>query len=488
MTKQDTLNAKLNIKDISFLNSIRSIAVIGSSKRSDYSFLRRHAEMFKGPVYAVHPTATEIRGFDDGTQNKIYSSVELIPEDIDYVFISTPASKILEVIDGCVKKGVKLASIFTAGLADLGTEEGEQLEKEMISKLNNSMRVLGPNCLGLFYPKKGISWRANFPSESGNVGFLAQSGGICDLVVFHGAEMGLHFSKVFSYGNGNDLDLVDLLYFLSNDPETEIILCYIEGINEGRGEALREVLAQNKKPIIFLKVGKSKSATIAAKTHTASIAGEYHLWEAVFNQYNIIEVKSVEQLIYAAKLIDCYGAFKFNSAAILVLSGGYGVVLADLLEEEGISVPPFSPEIQKQIDLKFKAVGTGTKNPLDVSGHLRNLKLVQQLIELALSDDAIDGIITALPTFYLSYGSKDGRRNQFSGFENPVSKVMSLGHKYNKPIIVIMQGTIYPKTREIFATKLNEAKIAVFNDPSEFLSILPKISKYSERVKKKKIN
>ncbi|MHA1527257.1 MAG: hypothetical protein ACTSQD_09505, partial [Promethearchaeota archaeon] len=159
---------------------------------------------------------------------------------------------------------------------------------------------------------------------------------------------------------------------------------------------------------------------------------------------------------------------------------------ADLLEEEGISVPPFSPEIQKQIDLKFKAVGTGTKNPLDVSGHLRNLKLVQQLIELALSDDAIDGIITALPSFYLSYGSKDGRRNQFSSFENPVSKVMSLGHKYNKPIIVIMQGTIYPKTREIYVTKLNEAKIAVFNDPSEFLSILPKISKYSEKVKKRK--
>ena len=486
MTKQDTLNAKLNIKDISFLNTIRSIAVIGASKRRDYSFLRRHAELFKGPVYAVHPTATEIRGFDDGTQNKIYKSVDLIPEDIDYVFISTPASKILDVIDGCVKKGVKLASIFTAGLADLGTEEGEQLEKDLISKLNNSMRILGPNCLGLFYPKMGISWRGNFPSESGNVGFIAQSGGICDLVVFKGAEMGLHFSKVFSYGNGNDLDIVDLLYFLSNDPETDIILVYLEGINNGRGDALREVLAQNKKPIIFLKAGKSKSTVIAAKTHTASIAGEYHLWEAIFKQYNIIEVNSVEQLIYAAKLIDCYGAFSFKNAAVLVLSGGYGVVLADLLEEEGIGVPPFSPEIQNQIDQKFTAVGTGTKNPLDVSGHLRNLKLVQELIELTLSDDVIDGIITVLPTFYLNYGSKDGRRNQFSSFEKPVAKMMSIGHKYNKPIIVIMQGTIYPKTREIFAKKLDEAKIAVFNDPYEFISILPKISKYSEKEKKRK--
>ncbi len=488
MTKQDTSNVKSNIKDISFLNTIRSMAVIGPSKRRDYRFLRRHAELFKGPVYAVHPTATEIRGFDDGTQNKIYKSVDLIPEDIDYVFIATPASQILEVIEGCIKKGVKLASIFTAGLADLGTEEGEQLEKDLISKLNNSMRILGPNCLGLFYPKKGISWRGNFPSESGNIGFIAQSGGICDLVVFKGAEMGIHFSKVFSYGNGNDLDIVDLLYFLSNDPETDIILCYLEGINDGRGDALREVLAQNKKPIIFLKAGKSKSATIAAKTHTASIAGEYHLWEALFNQYNIIEVKTVEQLIYAAKLIDCYGVFNFKNAAVLVLSGGYGVVLTDLLEEEGVNVPPFSPEIQNQIDQKFKAVGTGTRNPLDVSGHLRNMKLMQELIELALSDKAIDGIVTVLPTFYLNYGSKDGRRNQFASFENSVSKIMSLGHKFNKPIIVIMQGTIYPKTREIFVKKLNEIKIPVFRGPLEFIPLLPKISEYSEKVKKNRKN
>ena len=296
--------------------------------------------------------------------------------------------------------------------------------------------------------------------------------------------MGIHFSKVFSFGNGNDLDIVDLLYFLSNDPETDIILCYLEGINDVRGDALREVLAQNKKPIIFLKAGKSKSAAIAAKTHTASIAGEYHLWEALFNQYNIIEVKTVEQLIYAAKLIDCYGVFNFKNAAVLVLSGGYGVVLTDLLEEEGVNVPPFSPEIQNQIDQKFKAVGTGTRNPLDVSGHLRNMKLMQELIELALSDKAIDGIVTVLPTFYLNYGSKDGRRNQFASFENSVSKIMSLGHKFNKPIIVIMQGTIYPKTREIFVKKLNEIKIPVFRGPLEFIPLLPKISEYSEKVKK----
>jgi len=486
MTKQDTLNAKLNIKDISFINTIRSIAVIGSSKRRDYSFLRRHAELFKGPVYAVHPTATEIPRFDDGTQNKIYKSVDLIPEDIDYVFISTPASQILDVIDGCIKKGVKLASIFTAGLADLGTEEGIQLEKELINKLNNSMRILGPNCLGLFYPKRGISWRGNFPAKPGNIGFIAQSGGICDLVVFNGEEMGIYFSKVFSYGNGNDLDVVDLLYFLSNDPETDIILCYLEGMNDKRGDALRQVLAQNKKPIICLKAGKSQSAVIAAKTHTASIAGEYHIWKAIFNQYNVIEVKSVEHLISAAKLIDCYGVFKLKSAAVLVLSGGYGVVLTDLLEEEGISVPPFSPEIQNQIDQKFKVVGTGTKNPLDVSGHLRNLKLMHELIELALSDTVIDGIITVLPAFYLNYGSRDGRRTQFSSFEKPVAKIMSLGHKYNKPIIIIMQGTTFPKTRENFAKEFAKIKVPMFRDPYEFISLLPKISKYSEEVKKRK--
>lgn len=469
MTKQET--AELNIKDLSFINDINSIAVIGPSRRRDFYFLRTHAQYFKGKLYAVHPNVKEIPRFND---ENIYPSLLDIPGDIDYVYITVPSSQILTVIDDCVEKGVKLASVFTAGFSDLGTEEGRQLEEEMIRRANNNLRILGPNGMGLTYPKKGICWRARFPSEAGNIGFIGQSGGICNLVVYKGSPMGIQFSKVFSYGNGNDVDFVDLLYFLSIDEETDVILCYLEGIKEGRGEDLLKVLKQNKKPIVVLKAGKSKGASIAAKTHTAAITGEYRVWKSIFKKHNVIEVDSVEQLLYAAKLIDAYGLFELKNVAVLSISGGYGVVLVDQIENEGMKVPPFSSETQRQLNQELSAVGTSAKNPLDVSGHMRNFKLAQQIIELVLTDKNIDGLIMDLPSWYLDTSYDLGR---ISMMENNIIELMSLGLIYKKPIIPIIQRANSPEHRDRLMKILDEKKIPAFNEPLQFLSLLPKISK-----------
>ena len=469
MTKHET--SDLNIKDLSFINDINSIAVIGPSRKRDYYFLRTHAEHYKGNIYAVHPKIKEIAGFND---ENIYPSLMDIPEKVDYVYITVPSSRILSVIDDCVEKGVKLASVFTAGFSDLGTEEGRKLEEEMLRRANNSLRIIGPNGMGMTYPKKGICWRAKFPSEPGNIAFIGQSGGISNLIVYKGSPMGIKFSKVFSYGNGNDVDFVDLLYFLSNDEETDVILCYLEGIKAGRGEALIKVLQQNKKPIVVLKAGKSKGAAIAANTHTAAITGEYKIWKAIFDKYNVIEVDSVEQLLYAAKLIDAYGIIELKNIAVLSISGGYGVVLVDQIENLGMKVPPFSPEIQDQLNQELIAVGTSAKNPLDLAAQFRNLKLVQHLIELVLSDKSIDGLIMDLPSFYLNTGYQPGRTPIM---EKKIIELMSLGHSYRKPIIPIIQRSNSPEHRERVMKILNEKKIPVFNEPLQFLSLLPKISK-----------
>ena len=292
MSKRD-LN-KLNIKDFSFINNIKSMAVIGPSKKREFFFLRNHAEYFKGPIYAVHPKVEDIPNFE---KKNIFQSLEDIPGEVDFAFIAVPPSQILDVIDECAKKNVKLVTVFTSEFSDSGTEEGIALEKELLKRAQNKVRILGPNGLGLFYPKLGIAWRPQFPTIPGNIGFIAQSGGICNIAIYGANALGINFSKVFSFGNGADLDLVDLLYFLSNDPETNIILCYIEGIKVGRIDDLKKVLEQNKKPIVVLKGGKSETGSIAAKTHTASISGDNRLWDALFKQFNIIEVDSLEQLL-----------------------------------------------------------------------------------------------------------------------------------------------------------------------------------------------
>ncbi|MFX1419575.1 MAG: CoA-binding protein [Promethearchaeota archaeon] len=473
MLKSDTKD--LNVKDLSFINNIKSIAVIGPSKKREYFFLKNHAEYFKGPVYAVHPTVDEIPGFD---KNNIFQSLEEIPNEVDFAFIAVPPSKVLKIIDACLKKNVKLVTVFTSEFSDSGTEEGIALEKELLKRAKNRLRILGPNGLGIYYPKLGIAWRPGFPTKSGNIGFIAQSGGICNIAIYGAEAIGIYFSKVFSFGNGADLDFVDLLYFLSNDPETDIILCYLEGIKQGRIDDLKKVFEQNKKPIIVLKGGKSKTGSIAAKTHTASISGDNRLWEALFRQFNIINVESLEQLLYTARLIDFYGSFELNNLAVFSISGGYGVILVDLLEKVGMKIPPFSPEIQEKLKSKFFLPGTSSNNPLDLAAQFFYVISVYEIIDIALSDRKIDGLILDMPSFYLTPILKS-RDNQ--DFEAYMIESLTLGHKHNKPLIPIIQRLNNPKERERISKKLIERKVPVFGDPLEFVPLLSKISDYKKR-------
>jgi acyl-CoA synthetase (NDP forming) len=467
----------MNVKDISFINNIASIAVIGPSKKREYFFLRNHAEYFKGPVYAVHPTVDKIPNFD---KKNIFPNLEEIPGNIDFAFITVPPAQVLKTIDECVKKRVKLVTVFTSEFSDSGTEEGFALEKELLKRAQNQVRILGPNGMGLFYPKLGIAWRPGFPTTPGNIGFIAQSGGICNIAIYGAEALGINFSKVFSFGNGADLDFVDLLYFLSNDPETNIILCYLEGIKEGRIEDLKKVLNQNKKPIILLKGGQSVTGSIAAKTHTASISGDSRIWESFLRQYNIIQVNSLEQLLHAARLIDCYGIFKVKNFAVLSISGGYGVLLVDLLEKEGMKVPPFSSKIQEKLKSKFLLPGTSSKNPLDLAAQFFFKKAVYEIIDVALADEKIDGLILDLPSFYLTpvFKSIDNQ-----SFESDIIESLNLGHKHNKPLIPIIQRLNQPEERERISKKLKEKNVPIFGDPLEVIPLLSKISYYKEKFK-----
>jgi len=474
MTEEDS--TYLNVKDVSFINDIKSIAVIGPSKKREYFFLRNHAEYFKGPTYAVHPIVEEIPNFD---KKNIFPTLEDIPGEVDFAFIAVPPSQILNTIDACVKKKVKLVTVFTSEFSDSGKEEGIALEKELLNRAQNKLRMLGPNGLGIYYPKLGIAWRPGFPTKPGNIGFIAQSGGICNIAIYGAEALGINFSKVFSFGNGADIDFVDLLYFLSNDPETDIILCYLEGIKEGRIDDLKKVLEQNKKPIVLLKGGQSETGSIAAKTHTASISGDNRLWKALFRQFNIIDVESLEQLLYAARLIDFYGIFELKNLAVFSISGGYGVILVDLLEKAGFKIPPFSPEIQDKLKTKFFLPGTSSNNPLDLAAQFFFVISVYEIIDLAISDKKIDGLILDMPSFYLTPVLKS-RDNQ--DFESNMIESLTLGHKHKKPLIPIIQRLNNPEEREKISKKLIDRKVPVFGDPLEFIPLLSKISNYKRRM------
>jgi len=475
---EQVVDSDLNVKDISFINNIKSIAVIGPSKKRDYFFLRNHQYSFKGKVYAIHPKLEEIPNFP---KEDIYSSILNVPGDVDFAFIAVPAKLVLDVMDECVKKGVKLVTVFTSEFSDAGTEEGLALEKELLRRAQNKVRILGPNGLGLYYPKIGMAWRLNFPTLTGNIGFIAQSGGICNIAIYSSIELGIKFSKVFSFGNGADLDFIDLLYYLITDPETEIILCYLEGIKQGRIHELRSILKKNKKPIVVLKGGKSETGARAAKTHTASISGDNKIWKNFFRQYNMIEVDSLEQLLHTARLIECYGVFAAKNLAVLSISGGYGVVLVDIIEHHGMKVPPFSSETQQEINKRFFMPGTSSNNPLDFAAQFFAINQVQEIIDILLLDLNIDGLILDLPGFYLTLPP---RIQDPSAFLNVVLESLELGHKHKKPLIVITQHLTRPKNIDEFLINLKEKNIPVFGDPLEFLPLLPKISNFKSNIDK----
>ncbi len=476
-------SSDLNVKDISFLNDIKSVAVIGTSKKKNYRFLSSYAELFKGKVYAINPKLKEIPEYDNV---EVYPSLLDIPGQVDYVYFTIPANKVLDVMDHCVEKGVKLASLFTSDFSDAGTEEGREREKELLKRAKNKVRLLGPNCLGLHYPKMGLSWNYNYLPVEGNIGFVSQSGGLVNYVIMHTRELGLNISKAFSFGNGADLDFVDILYFLSNDPETKIILCYLEGIKANRGYDLQKVLEQNKKPIIMVKGGRTSPGARATNTHTASISGENKLWSSLFNQYNIIEVESIEQLVHAAYLIENYGFFNIEKMAVVSASGGYGVVLTDLVEKAGIGVPPFSPHIQEQLDSGYVPVGSSSQNPLDLASIMFFVTETYKYLDIALSDENIDGMIMDMPSFY--FNKAHFGLALMPNFEDGHIETTTLGYKHNKPLIAIVQKHNSPVEQERLMKKLAERKVPFFSDPLQVLPLLPKISKYTRNRKKMKNN
>jgi acetyltransferase len=477
----------LKIKDLSFINDIKSMAVIGTSKKRNFFFLRNHAENFKRTLYAVNPSVEDLgnnpalKKIPNFNTNNVYPSLKDVPNQVDFVFIAVPPSNILEVIDECVEKGVKLASVFTAEFSDSGTQEGAELEKDLLKRANNKVRLLGPNGLGLYYPKLGIAWRPHFPAKSGNIGFIAQSGGICNLIVYGAQELGMNLSKVFSFGNGADIDFVDILHFLSNDPETEIILSYVEGIKKERGRDLITVLENNRKPIIMVRGGQTKTGSVAAKTHTASISGENQIWTALYEQYNVIEVNSIEQLLHSAYLIEYYGLFDVKNIAVLSSSGGYGVILVDLIEKYGMRVPPFSQEIQEKITANFFTLGTSSKNPLDVSAQVFNSESVYNIIDFALSDENIDGMIVDLPSFYFN-ADLSFRISIDHEYEDKIVEALTLGHKHKKPLIPIIKRINCPGDRDRLFKKLTEKQVPVFEDPNEFIPLLTKISHFKRNL------
>ena len=205
--------------ELDYIFHPRSLAVVGASadpSKSGSDFFRILLDYrFKGALYPVNPRAKKIMGL------QAFSSVEEIPGPVDYVISSIPAASVLQLLDQCARKGVKVIHLFTARMSETGHEDGLRLEQELLRRARAAgIRLIGPNCMGIYYPRKRLTFKYGLPKELGPVAFLSQSGGNAAQLIDSAAIRGIRFSKVISYGNAADLNEADFIDYLADDPET----------------------------------------------------------------------------------------------------------------------------------------------------------------------------------------------------------------------------------------------------------------------------
>jgi acyl-CoA synthetase (NDP forming) len=349
------------------LFSPSSVAVVGASLNpvsGGYQFTRFLIDHgFRGRLYPVNPTLSELFG------HEVYPSLTEIPDsNVDYVISCVPAERVLPLLEDCGKKNVKLVHLFTARLKETGREKERKLQDEILEKARQlGIRILGPNCMGIYYPKLGLSFNYELPMEAGPVGGFFQSGGGAGEFVRYAALRGVRFSKVISYGNASDIDAVELLDYFAADSETKIITSYIEGVKDGRRFAESLALAAKRKPVVIIKGGRSRAGAKLALSHTASLAGSIDVWRAALKQCGAIMVGNFQELI------DQVVAFTFlppiTGKKVIIAGGGGGksMVSADVWEEEGFELPEFSSEFRKKLKEKAPRLWDWIRNPMDFS-------------------------------------------------------------------------------------------------------------------------
>lgn len=343
-----------------------AVAVAGASEDPlsfGHQFLRHLLDYnYPGHIYPVNPNKKSILGL------KAYPSLSSIPGQVDYVICCLPASMVLDFLAECPAKGVKIVHLVTARLSETGRKEAIELEDRMLQaarKLN--IRLIGPNCMGIYYPRSGLANGYNLPKEAGKIGAVFQSGGSSTLLIRYGELRGLRFSKVISYGNALDIDESDFLNYLAQDDETDIIAAYFEGVKDGRKflKALSD--AARVKPVIAIKGGRGKAGSKAVASHTAAIAGSTTVWDTVFKKAGVIQVKDLRELV------DLLVAFSFlppimgYRVGIASAGGGLSVMSADICEEAGLIVPPMPHAIREELKKKAPEIWDWIGNPIDIS-------------------------------------------------------------------------------------------------------------------------
>jgi acyl-CoA synthetase (NDP forming) len=417
----------------------KSIAVVGVST-SETKFGGRFLQAlidfgYQGPIYPVNPKGSEMLGL------KMYPSVREVPGPVDLADIMVPARFVPQVLEDCLAKGVKGAQIFTSGFAETDEEEGTLLEEKLKALARNGIRIIGPNCFGVYCPEGGHTLLpgGDFPQESGPVAFVTQSGGHAVEFARQARGTGIRFSKVVSYGNACDVNECDLLEYLARDSKTRIITMYLEGPREGRrflrlvGDVSRE------KPVLIWKAGLTSAGARAVYSHTASLAGEEEIWEAVFRQTAALRVDGLEELADATVALLHLPSTTGRRVGVVGGGGGVSVAAADACDRAGLEVPALRQETQGRLRSILPPAGTGFRNPVDIGAPIVLPAIFDGVMQAVASEEGIETVIATQAMYHVLAGKLGPPPEQRAPFIRTLMEtVQKTRGKYGKPVVIVL--------------------------------------------------
>ena len=387
-------SALIDLPSLEPLFRPRSIAVLGASSSPTKVGGRPVASLlgngFEGAVYPVNPRSETIQGLP------AFASVKDIPGAVDLAICTVPPGAVLSVLEECAQKGVGALVVFTSGFAEIG----EHAAQEAIAGLAREagIRLMGPNCMGMvnFRSRAIGSFHPAFAQDiaSGRIGLVSQSGAFGGVAYMLARERGHSLSYMLTTGNEADVDIGDCTAFLADDPDTKAILLYMEGCRNGaKFLAALERARAAETPVIAVKLGRTEAGAAAAASHTAALAGEDAVYDSLFRQFGVYRADSIEEFFDIAR--SCViGTLPANGrTALVTVSGGIGVLMADDANRRGLDVAPM-PEAAQRRMLELVPFAA-TRNPIDVTGQVLNEPtLLDQAIELAIGHGDYGSVVS----------------------------------------------------------------------------------------------
>jgi acetyltransferase len=442
----------------------KSVAVIGASERAGsvgrsvlWNLL---SSPFGGTVYPVNSKRSNVLGI------KAYPSVSELPEKVDLVVLTTPADTVPGLIAESVGLGIPSGIVISAGFKEAGAH-GKELERQIAETIRGKMRLIGPNCLGVMNPIRGLNATfAHTVARSGNVAFISQSGALCTAVLDWSLKENVGFSAFVSIGSMLDVNWGDLIDYFGNDVRTHSIVIYMESIGDARSflSAAREVSLT--KPVIVIKAGRTAAAAKAAASHTGSLTGSDDVLDAAFRRTGVLRVNSIADIFFMSDVLAKQPRPRGNRLCIVTNAGGPGVLATDALVNGGGELAELSAETMKAFDEILPAQWSHN-NPVDILGDAEPERYAKSL-EIAAKDPSIDGMLVVLTPQEMT------NPTQIAEKLKPYAK--GLG----KPVLASWMGG-----REVSAGEeiLKQAGIPTFEFPDAAVNAFNYMWKYSYNLK-----